>query len=132
MVVLGRCPILTNRKGARAFVTGCDVDLTPNNQYISCFHQCHACLHVGVFLLVLRLRDVLSNRRLCPFSTSSRCVREQCGLDLSPCRRWLRMVEVHYARPAETRHGIAVPEHNEITVIYIPDVWTALPNPEQV
>lgn len=28
-----------------------------------------------------------------------RQTREQLGLDLGPCRRWRRLVEVHYARP---------------------------------
>jgi DBC1 len=29
-----------------------------------------------------------------------RQTREQLGLDLGACRRWRRLVEVHYARPA--------------------------------
>jgi len=47
--------------------------------------------------------------------TAIRHTKEICGIDLTPCKRWYKFIEVKYKRPsgAEDR-----------TVVFVPDVWS--------
>eukprot|EP00667_Euglena_gracilis_P003664 EG_transcript_3674 len=51
-----------------------------------------------------------------------RHTREQCGLDLSRCKKWIKFTETQYRRKS------GAIDH---TVIFVPDVWTAFPDAEE-
>jgi len=59
--------------------------------------------------------------------TAIRSMKAYSDIDLSRCTKWFKFMEIHYARPATPDF----PAHTEITVIYIPDAWTALPSVEE-
>nr|XP_024373654.1 uncharacterized protein LOC112281406 isoform X1 [Physcomitrium patens]PNR55140.1 hypothetical protein PHYPA_006034 [Physcomitrium patens] len=50
--------------------------------------------------------------------TAIRCTREYLQLDLSDCKKWSRIVEVHYERLGEN----GLPSHKEITVMFLPTI----------
>lgn len=51
--------------------------------------------------------------------------RSQLNIDLSPCKHWIRMMEVWYKRN-ETSRGEKC-DYQEITVVFIPDCWNGSP-----
>lgn len=51
--------------------------------------------------------------------------RNQLNIDLSPCKHWIRMMEVWYKRN-ETSRGEKC-DYQEITVVFIPDCWNGSP-----
>eukprot|EP00898_Chlorokybus_atmophyticus_P007829 jgi/Chlat1/8047/Chrsp73S00601 len=53
--------------------------------------------------------------------TAIRTTKDQTQIDLSGCRTWLRFLDIHYHRA----------KHNEVTVIFVPDVWTLMPSVEE-
>ncbi|KAL4609546.1 cell cycle and apoptosis regulator protein 2-like [Arapaima gigas] len=53
--------------------------------------------------------------------TAVRCVKEQAGLDLSPCSQWYRLAEVKYLNAGEV----------ETIVFFLPDVWRIVPLEEE-
>ncbi|CAM6124426.1 unnamed protein product [Calypogeia fissa] len=55
--------------------------------------------------------------------TAIRCTKQSTQLDLSSCTHWLRFLEVHYERLGED----GLPSHNDVTVIFIPDLSQVLP-----
>jgi hypothetical protein len=57
-----------------------------------------------------------------------RHVREQLQLDLSPCTRWYRFLEIHYHRVVPNTVPAMVAR--DITVIYVPAVWDLIPSME--
>jgi len=59
--------------------------------------------------------------------TAIRTMKAYSDIDLSRCTKWFKFMEIHYARIAT----IDFPAHTEISVIYIPDAWTALPSVEE-
>jgi hypothetical protein len=64
--------------------------------------------------------------------TALRCAKEFVGVDLNKCTKWIKFLEIWYHRPAEVIDDRHYPEMEERTIIYVPDVWNALPNQEQV
>jgi len=62
---------------------------------------------------------------------ATRHVQEMVGLDLTPCTRWLRFLEVHYQKEDREDRGPRGPaRRTEITVIFVPDVARCIPSPE--
>jgi hypothetical protein len=59
-----------------------------------------------------------------------RHVREQLQLDLSPCTRWYRFLDIHYHRVVPNTVPAMVAR--DITVIYVPAVWDLIPSMEDV
>ncbi|CAK9252121.1 unnamed protein product, partial [Sphagnum jensenii] len=55
--------------------------------------------------------------------TAIRCTKESTQLDLSGCKSWIRVIEVHYNRVAED--GIS--SHKEITVMFLPNLSDSIP-----
>jgi chemotaxis protein histidine kinase CheA len=52
-------------------------------------------------------------------ATAIRHTKAQCGLDLSRCKKWTKVIEVQYRRKS------GAIDH---TVVFVPDVWTAFPD----
>ena len=48
-----------------------------------------------------------------------RHVQRQAGIDLSRCRKWVKLLQAHYHRPKEVIKGVAYPEQVEVTVILL-------------
>jgi len=63
--------------------------------------------------------------------TAIRTVKEQSSLDLSQCATWRKFFEIRYSRPSETIKDKETPRHEEVTVVFIPDVWNIVPTMEQ-
>ncbi|XP_024390876.1 uncharacterized protein [Physcomitrium patens] len=55
-----------------------------------------------------------------------RCTRDSTQLDLSGCKSWSRIVEVHYERLGED----GLPSHKEITVMFLPTISDCVPSIE--
>lgn len=77
---------------------------------------------------------------------------DQAGVNLTPCTRWLRVLEVHYRRPSKVGGSVATlpstpssggsggyglapdlltqPRANEVAVYFVCDVEACLPSPE--
>jgi hypothetical protein len=55
-------------------------------------------------------------------NTAIRHVYESVAIDLRPCTRWWKFLEIHYDRRT----------HREVCVIFIPSVWDIRPSREQV
>jgi len=58
--------------------------------------------------------------------TAVRTCKAMSGLDLSACSQWTRFLEIHYRRQATSTK----PARTETVVIFLPDVWTLMPNKE--
>lgn len=65
--------------------------------------------------------DPTSDKTL--IKTAIRHCKEICGIDLTPCKKWYKFIELKYHRPtgAEDR-----------TVVFLPDIWNHLGKMEQV
>lgn len=59
----------------------------------------------------------------------SRHLKHLTGVDLSHVSRWIRFMEVHYHRP---RAHDGTPEHEEVSVVWVPDVVQIQPTIEEV
>jgi hypothetical protein len=55
-------------------------------------------------------------------NTAIRHVYDTLWIDLRPCTRWWKFLEIHYDRRT----------HREVSVIFIPSVWDIRPTREQV
>lgn len=56
--------------------------------------------------------------------TAIRTCGAMTGVDLSGCTQWTRFLEFHYRRqPTATK-----PARTEVVVLFLPDVWSAMPN----
>ncbi|KAL5249259.1 hypothetical protein ACHWQZ_G018199 [Mnemiopsis leidyi] len=60
-------------------------------------------------------------------NTAIRNVKSQLGLDLSYCKTWYKICEVHYHRVNDKRN---TEEHVEKTVMYLPSIWDCQPSQE--
>lgn len=58
-------------------------------------------------------------------NTAIRTVKEQTDVDLSACTQWARFLELQYSR--NEQDGAV----REVSVLFVPDVWNALPSYEQ-
>jgi len=56
--------------------------------------------------------------------TAIRTAKALAGVDLSGCTQWHKFLEVHYRRQ-ETH---SKPARTETTVIFLPDIWSAMPS----
>lgn len=57
--------------------------------------------------------------------TAIRTVKLMTGLDLTSCQAWKRLYVIHYHRPEEIVAGKQYPEQEEITVVYLVDLFRA-------
>jgi hypothetical protein len=57
-------------------------------------------------------------------NTAIRTVKEQTDVDLSGCTQWSRFAELHYTRSEQEG------DVREVSVLFVPDVWSALPRYE--
>jgi hypothetical protein len=58
--------------------------------------------------------------------TAIRCAKESTQLDLSGCKTWSRILEVHYERQGEN----GLPSLKEITVMFLPSISDIIPSTE--
>ena len=59
--------------------------------------------------------------------TATRACKALTGIDLTACTRWCRFLEIHYRR----QESSSKPARTETTVIYLPDIWSVMPNQEE-
>ena len=59
--------------------------------------------------------------------TAIRVCRALTGIDLSTCTQWHRFLEIHYRRQETSTK----PARTETTVIFLPDIWSVMPTPEE-
>lgn len=55
--------------------------------------------------------------------TAIRHCKEICGIDLTPCKKWFKFIEVKYKRP----NGV-----EDRTVVFLPDIWNHMAKVEKV
>ena len=61
--------------------------------------------------------------------TAIRCVKDTVDIDLSVVTKWHRFMEISYHRPPETYKGTFYPQQSETTVIFLPEIAGAMPDP---
>ncbi|KAL0279865.1 UNVERIFIED_CONTAM: hypothetical protein PYX00_001337 [Menopon gallinae] len=71
--------------------------------------------------------DPISDPRVL-IKTAIRTCKALTGIDLTPCTHWYRFAEIYYHRSKSTHKGKQIPARVETVVIYIPDVWSAMPS----
>merc|ERR1712223_1399902 len=59
--------------------------------------------------------------------TAIRTCKALAGIDLSNCTKWHRFLEIHYRRQETSTK----PQRTETTVVFLPDVWSVMPNAEE-
>ena len=59
--------------------------------------------------------------------TAIRVCRALTGIDLSNCTQWHRFLEIHYRR----QESSSKPARTETTVIFLPDIWSVMPTPDE-
>ena len=59
--------------------------------------------------------------------TAIRVCRALTGIDLSTCTQWHRFLEIHYRRQETSTK----PARTETTVIFLPDIWSVMPTPNE-
>lgn len=59
--------------------------------------------------------------------TAIRACKALTGIDLTNCTQWHKFLEIHYRRQETSTK----PSRTETTVVFLPDIWSVMPSPEE-